>query len=174
MRKYILATLITVIFVTYSFVLRRQHSEAVIAPASLSRTGSANSTTSSPNSSTSPNSSSTNSGSSTLSTNTSTNSTSTGSQYKDGVYNGSVENAFYGNVQVSATIQNGKITSVNFLQYPNENPNSIYVNGQAMPYLQQEAIKAQSSNVSIVTGATLTSQAFMQSLATALSQAIRS
>ncbi len=37
--------------------------------------------------------------------------------------------------------------------------------------LQQEAIQAQSANVNIVTGATLTSEGFRQSLATALNQA---
>jgi uncharacterized protein with FMN-binding domain len=93
------------------------------------------------------------------------------SQYKDGTYAGSVANAYYGNVQVQAVIKNGQITTVNFLQSPNENPNSIYVNQQAMPYLVQEAIQAQSSKVSAITGATFTSQAFMQSLANALSQA---
>lgn len=91
--------------------------------------------------------------------------------YKDGTYTGDVENAFYGDVQVSATIQGGKITSVNFLQHPDDNPNSINVNQAAMPYLKQEAIKAQSASVSGVTGATYTSQAFMQSLSSALSQA---
>ena len=96
------------------------------------------------------------------------------STYKDGTYTGSVDNAFYGNVQVSTTIGGGKITAVNFLQYPDENPNSIYVNTTAIPFLKQEAIKAQSSNVSVVTGATLTSKAFMQSLANALSQAQQS
>jgi uncharacterized protein with FMN-binding domain len=91
--------------------------------------------------------------------------------YKNGTYTGSVENAFYGDVQVSVTISNDKISTVNFLQSPDENPNSIYVNQTAIPYLKQEAIKAQSSNVSIITGATFTSQAFMGSLSNALNQA---
>ena len=91
--------------------------------------------------------------------------------YKDGTYTGDVENAFYGDVQVSATIQSGKITSVDFLEQPDANPNSINVNQAATPYLKQEAIKAQSANVSGVTGATYTSQAFMQSLSSALKQA---
>jgi uncharacterized protein with FMN-binding domain len=91
--------------------------------------------------------------------------------YKDGTYTGGTENAFYGNLQVSATVQGGKITSVSFLQYPDDNPNSINVNQAAMPYLKQEAIKAQSANVSGVTGATYTSQAFIQSLSSALNQA---
>jgi len=65
-----------------------------------------------------------------------------------------------------------KITDVKFLSNrPNENPNSIYINQQAMPYLKQEAIQAQSANVNIITGATYTSQAFIQSLTNALNQA---
>ncbi len=92
--------------------------------------------------------------------------------YKNGTYTGSVANAFFGNVQVQATVQGGKITNVQFLQYPSDRSYSQYVNSQAMPYLTQEAIQAQSSNVNIVSGATQTSQAFQQSLASALSQAM--
>jgi uncharacterized protein with FMN-binding domain len=99
------------------------------------------------------------------------NTSTTAAKFKDGTYTGDSENAFYGNVQVSATIQNGVITAVDFLSYPNENPNSQYINQQATPYLKQEAIQAQSANVNVVTGATLTSNAFAQSLQTALNQA---
>lgn len=154
MRKYFLGIVISVIFVAYSTILRHQHSEPIIAPASLSQNNSTSST-----STPAP---------------TTTNNTTASAQYKDGTYTGSVDNAFYGNIQVSATIQSDKITAVNFLQYPDENPNSIYVNTSAIPYLKQEAIKAQSSNVSVITGATFTSQAFMQSLSSALSQAMQS
>jgi uncharacterized protein with FMN-binding domain len=151
MRKYFLGIVIAVIFLAYSTILRHQHSEPIVAPASLSQKNSTGSTS--------------------IPAPTITNNNVASTQYKDGTYTGSVDNAFYGNVQVSATIQSGKITAVNFLQYPDENPNSIYVNTSAIPYLKQEAIKAQSSNVSAVTGATFTSQAFMQSLSNALSQA---
>lgn len=92
-------------------------------------------------------------------------------QYKDGTYTGGVADAYYGNVQVSATIQGGKITNVTFLDHPQTHQTSVYINAQAMPYLTQEAIQAQSANVNIVSGATFTSQAFMQSLASALTQA---
>lgn len=98
-------------------------------------------------------------------------STSTGA-YKDGSYTGSTEDAYYGNVQVKATISGGKLTSVTFLDYPHTHSTSVYINQQAMPYLQQEAIKAQSANVNIISGATYTSQAFIQSLSNALSQAL--
>jgi uncharacterized protein with FMN-binding domain len=91
--------------------------------------------------------------------------------YKDGTYTGSVADAFYGNVQVQATISGGKITGVTFLQYPNDRSTSVGINSQAMPYLQQEAIAAQSGQVNVVSGATDTSGAFVQSLTSALTQA---
>ena len=92
-------------------------------------------------------------------------------KYKNGTYTGSVQDAFYGNIQVQAIISNGKITAVNFLQYPNDNRTSQYVNGIADPMLVQEAIQAQSAQVDIVSGASASSQAFQASLADALSQA---
>jgi uncharacterized protein with FMN-binding domain len=154
MRKYFLGIVIAIVFLAYSTILRHQHSEPIVAPATLSQNNAIGST-----STPAP---------------TTTNNIAPSTRYKDGTYTGNVDNAFYGNVQVSATIQDGKLTAVNFLQYPDENPNSIYVNTSAIPYLKQEAIKAQNSKVSVVTGATFTSQAFIQSLSNALSQAIQS
>lgn len=92
-------------------------------------------------------------------------------QYKDGVYTGDTQDVFYGNVQIQATIQNGKITDVKFLQYPNDRRTSIDINSQAMPILQSEAIQAQSANVDGVSGATATSQGFVASLGSALAKA---
>ena len=94
-----------------------------------------------------------------------------GSSYKDGSYTGSVADAQWGVVQVKAIIKNGKITDVQFLQYPNDRSRSVYINSVADPELTSEAIQAQSANVDIVTGATDSSEAFIQSLTDALSQA---
>jgi len=91
--------------------------------------------------------------------------------YKDGFYTGSAQDAFYGTIQVKAIVQNGKLTDVQFLQYPNDRDQSVQINQQAMPMLKQEAIQTQNANVDIVSGATQSSQAFVQSLASALSQA---
>lgn len=93
------------------------------------------------------------------------------SGYKDGTYTGDSADAFYGNVQVQATIQAGKITDVKFLDYPHDRGTSIFINSQAMPYLKSEAVQAQSANVDIVSGATQTSLAFIQSLGSALAKA---
>lgn len=95
----------------------------------------------------------------------------TSSSYKDGTYTGDVADALYGNLQVQAIIQNGKITDVKFLQYPNDGSTSRYINTQAGPILAQEAIQKQNENVDIVSGATASSQAFIQSLGSALAKA---
>lgn len=91
--------------------------------------------------------------------------------YKDGQYTGSTADAFYGFVQVMVVVSGGKLTDVRFLQYPNDSSNSVQINSQAIPYLQKEAITAQSAKVDIVSGATNTSQAFIQSLSSALNSA---
>jgi uncharacterized protein with FMN-binding domain len=92
--------------------------------------------------------------------------------YKNGTYTGPVADAFYGNVQVSAVIQNGKLATVNVLQSPNDRDRSIAINSRAMPILQSEAVQAQSASVDIVSGATDSSAAFISSLSSALSQAV--
>jgi uncharacterized protein with FMN-binding domain len=89
-------------------------------------------------------------------------------KYRDGSYVGSVADAFYGNIQVKAIVQGGRLTDVQFLQYPNDRSTSIEINQQADPMLAQEAIQAQSANVDIISGATDSSIAFQQSLGTAL------
>jgi uncharacterized protein with FMN-binding domain len=92
-------------------------------------------------------------------------------QYKNGTYTGPTVNAFYGFVQVKVSIQNGKIANVQFVKYPNDRRTSVRINSVAMPYLQTEAIQAQSANVDVISGATLTSEAFMESLQSALDSA---
>lgn len=95
-------------------------------------------------------------------------------QYKDGVYVGDIADAYYGNVQVKTTIRDGRIANVQFLDYPHDRDTSRMINSQAMPLLKQEAIQTQNANVDIVSGATATSGAFQESLASALAQARRS
>lgn len=93
------------------------------------------------------------------------------SPYKNGTFTGQVADAYYGNVQVQLVISSGKIAKVDFLQYPSDNRTSQFINGQAMPMLQQETIQAQSANINAISGASATSQAFYQSLKSALQQA---
>jgi len=93
-------------------------------------------------------------------------------RYKDGTYNGPMVNVYYGLVSVQATVQNGQIVDVQFLRFPNDRRTSVRINNIAMPYLQQEAIKAQTSEVNLISGATLTSEGFVVSLREALKPAV--
>jgi uncharacterized protein with FMN-binding domain len=93
------------------------------------------------------------------------------SGYKDGTYTGSSVYINWGYIQVQAMVSGGRLSAVKFLEYPNERRTSVRINSVAIPDLQQEAIQAQSANVDIVTGATLTSEGFEQSLQSALDQA---
>ncbi len=95
----------------------------------------------------------------------------TASQFKNGNFTGNEIDAFFGLVQVQISIQNGKITNVQVPEYPSDRRTSVRINTFAVPILQQEAIQAQQANVDIVTGATLTSQAFAMSLQSALDKA---
>jgi uncharacterized protein with FMN-binding domain len=92
--------------------------------------------------------------------------------YADGSYTGDAASTRWGDVQVSVTIADGSIDSVQFLSYPDGDPRSAQINAQAAGMLVQEAIQAQSADVQVISGATFTSEAFIQSLDSALSQAV--
>ena len=167
-KKFMVGIAVLFVFVVYSLGMRHQ-TPVIAKPQSLENTNT-NVSTSSNNASVSSSTSTGSSASgSTGSGSTSTNATT--SKYTDGTFVGNTYDAYYGSVQVSVTITSGKITAVKFLQYPNTHSTSVYINQQAMPYLQQEAIQAQSANVQLISGATYTSQAFIQSLSSALAKA---
>jgi uncharacterized protein with FMN-binding domain len=159
MKKAIVALVIIGTFVLYAFIHAQSAPVAVLPNTSVASRSSSSSATA-PSSTAAPSATTTSGATSTP-----------GSIYKDGSYTGSVADAQWGVVQVKAVITHGKITDVQFLQYPNDRNRSIEINGYADPQLTTEAIQAQSANVDIVTGATDSSDAFMQSLSDALSQA---
>ena len=163
MKKFALAIMIIGSFIVFSLVYNHSNTVAVVpnAPsiAAPSNTPSSSTPTASGSSGT-PNP-----------TNTPSATPASGALYKDGSYTGSVADALWGNLQVQAIIKNGKITNVVFLQYPNDRNRSIMINSYADPQLTSEAIQVQSANVDIVSGATDSSDAFIQSLTDALSQA---
>jgi uncharacterized protein with FMN-binding domain len=91
--------------------------------------------------------------------------------YQDGAYVGPVVDAYYGLVQVRANVQGGRIVSVDVLKYPSDRRTSRSINAQALPVLESEVIGAQSAAVDTVSGATLTSRAYLRSINAALRQA---
>ncbi|HOY82862.1 MAG TPA: FMN-binding protein [Rhodoglobus sp.] len=89
----------------------------------------------------------------------------------DGTYAGSTVNTRFGPVQVQVTISGGAITDVTALQLTNTDGRSVQISNYASPILAQEVLSSQSAHVSNVGGATYTSQAYLQSLQSALDQA---
>ncbi len=166
MKKTIVSVVIIGVFILYCFLYGHSGLSALLPTTAVDSRPS--SSTSAPASTSSPVATGTAGGSATPGATTTP---IPGSLYKDGSYTGSVADAQWGYVQVKAVISNGKITDVQFLQYPNDRSRSVYINSIADPQLTSEAISAQSANVDIVTGATDSSLAFIQSLTDALSQA---
>ena len=64
-----------------------------------------------------------------------------------------------------------KLTAVSVPAYPNHTDRSIYINQTALPILKAEALRAQSANINMVSGATDSSDAFAQSLQSAILKA---
>jgi uncharacterized protein with FMN-binding domain len=79
--------------------------------------------------------------------------------------------AFYGLVQVRVTVSGGRVVDVQPLQLPNDRARSAYISQVAGPMLRTEALQAQNARVDIISGATYTSDAYAQSLESALQQA---
>jgi uncharacterized protein with FMN-binding domain len=89
----------------------------------------------------------------------------------DKSYDGTAVQTRYGVVQVKVSINGSKITNVSFLQLTADDPRSADINSQAGPLLLQETLSAQSANVNTISGATYTSEGYLQSLQSALDQA---
>ena len=86
----------------------------------------------------------------------------------DGTFDGGTYDAYFGPVQVEITVQGGQVVDSQALQYPGHRRTSIAINNQALPWLKKETVQAQSSRINIISGATLTSRAYIKSLADAL------
>ena len=88
-----------------------------------------------------------------------------------GTYTGASASTIYGPVQVQITLVGGKITNAIALTYPTSSFRDQQINQQAIPYLIQETLAAQSANIQGVGGASYTSQGWYTSLVSALNKA---
>lgn len=76
----------------------------------------------------------------------------------------------YGDIVVQITVANGRITNITIPQESARDSRSQSINDQAIPILTSEALAAQNLQFDVVSGATYTSEAFAQSLQSALTQ----
>ena len=88
-----------------------------------------------------------------------------------GTYTGQLVDYLYGDIEVAVTIDASHIANVSVVQNDAVGPRSQMIDAEAVPILEQEAVSAQGTNFDVVSGATYTSDAFAQSLQTALQKA---
>ena len=84
---------------------------------------------------------------------------------------GAVAQTRWGPVQVEITVADGTITGVSVVEYPTENRRDREINETALPVLVDETLDAQGADVDMVSGATVTSEGYLESLQSALDQA---
>jgi uncharacterized protein with FMN-binding domain len=84
------------------------------------------------------------------------------------VINGSTVQTRFGPVQVQITVSAGKVTAADAVQYPTRERRDVAINRQAIPILNSEVLSAQSANIDAVSGASYTSDGYVQSLQSAL------
>ncbi|MEU3456422.1 FMN-binding protein [Micromonospora sp. NPDC006766] len=89
----------------------------------------------------------------------------------DGTVTGSVAQTRWGPVQVKITVSGRKITDVQAVRVPTGNRRDREINNYAVPILRQEALAAQSAQIDTVSGATVTSEGYRESLQSAIDAA---
>ncbi len=112
----------------------------------------------------------TNSGTNT-GTNTATTVPTAASSSSDRTYTGQDVSYRYGDIEVAVTVDGSRIVTVSVPQDDTFSPYSQTVNSAAVPILVREAVAAQGIDFDVVSGATYASDAFAQSLQSALDKA---
>lgn len=88
-----------------------------------------------------------------------------------GTFDGNTASTRWGPVQVRIVVKDGKIVAASALQSPDGDSRSRSISDQAIPYLVQETLAAQSAQISGVSGASYTSNGWFTSLQSALKKA---
>lgn len=88
-----------------------------------------------------------------------------------GTFAGTAVQTRFGAVQVQITVSGSKLSEVTALQLTNYGGRSVQISNYAAPLLRSEVLQAQSANVQTISGATVTSSAYLTSLQSALDAA---
>ncbi|MEP7035488.1 MAG: FMN-binding protein [Dermatophilaceae bacterium] len=86
-------------------------------------------------------------------------------------YTGGVADTQWGPVQVRITVRGHKITRAQAVQYPQGTSIDAQINSFALPVLDQEVVQQQRAGIDTVSGATVTSDGYLQSLQSAIDMA---
>ena len=87
------------------------------------------------------------------------------------VFQGSIAQTPGGPVQVTITVNGGRIVDVSVPTYPNGNGRDREINAYALPELTKATLAAQSADIDSISGATVTSEGYKESLQAALDAA---
>jgi uncharacterized protein with FMN-binding domain len=98
-------------------------------------------------------------------------STSSSASYSTRSVTGDAVATQYGDVQLAVTISSGRITRIEPVQLPSDEPKSVAISSYAEPLLRQSALAKQSGAVDTVSGATYTSDGYQTALQSALDKA---
>lgn len=94
-----------------------------------------------------------------------------GATLKDGTYTGPVVNTNRGDYQVQLTVASGKMSAIDVVVFPQDNPTSQEINGTNLPTYVSQALEKQSAEVDKITGASEAFKGFTGSLQDAINQA---
>jgi uncharacterized protein with FMN-binding domain len=87
-----------------------------------------------------------------------------------GAFTGADVPTKFGDVQVALTLKRGHIVDVQWIKLPYDRRRSQFISQNASPILRSEVLSAQSAHIDVVSGATYTSEAWANSVQSALSQ----
>jgi uncharacterized protein with FMN-binding domain len=76
-------------------------------------------------------------------------------------------------IQVRATVTKGRLTGVETIALSGDGPHTEALNARAEPILREEALRAGSADIDVVSGATSTSESWIASLRAAIREARR-
>jgi uncharacterized protein with FMN-binding domain len=158
MRRVVLAILSTVVALTLLLSFKSHPTTSVASPPAVVRSTA---------STTGGNDSTASSGSTKTSKKTATTKTTATTT----TVTGDAAETQYGPVQVQITVSAGKVTAVRAIEYPNGDPRDAQINSSAIPLLNQEATRAGNATIDVISGATYTSDGYIQSLQSALDKA---
>lgn len=94
-----------------------------------------------------------------------------GASTASGTVTGPTVQTRWGPIQVEISVDGGAITDVGVPVYPADNPRDVEINSYALPILVQETLDQQSADIDMISGATVTSVGYVQSLQAALDEA---
>jgi uncharacterized protein with FMN-binding domain len=96
-----------------------------------------------------------------------------GSHLEDGDYVSSRHEFMWGDLRIKIFVRGGQIAGLQAVQYPDHRAQSLYLSELALPALESEVIKNQTSQVDTVSSATDTSYVFQDAVADAIVKATR-